>query len=171
MAQTTNSGLPYALYQDNRSNSTHPGEWYARAKHLKTLTFEQFIKHIAEHGSNFTRAEIAGVLYKMQDCLLELLMQGYKVTIGDLGTFYLTITSTAAPTLEEFNVSTNITAVNLRFLPSGKDINNLTSKELRKGTRFINVADLITKSTKPAVDAQFAEDDEEADDEEAGGGV
>jgi len=167
MAQTTNSGLPYALYQDNRRTSAYNGQWYARAKHIKTLTFEQFIKHIAEHGSNFTRAEIAGVLYKMQDCLLELLMQGYKVGIGDLGTFYLTISSRPAAKFEDFNVSENITAVNLRFLPSGRDINNLTSKELRKGTRFINVADLVAPSEKAAVDAKY----DDGEEEEPGGGV
>lgn len=171
MAQTTNSGLPYALYQDNRRNSNHQGEWYARAKHLKTLSFEQFIKHIAEHGSNFTRADIAGVLYKMQDCLLELLLQGYKVTIGDLGTFYLTISTKPAATIDLFSVSSNIAGVNLRFLPSGKDINNLTSKELRKGTRFINVADLVAPSEKAAVDAKHEEDAEEPGGEEPGGGV
>lgn len=163
MAQTTNSGLPYGLYQDNRRTSTHQGQWYARVKHLRTLSFEQFIKHIAEHGSNFTRAEISGVLYKMQDCLLELLMQGYKVCIGDLGTFYLTISTKPAVKIEDFNVNTNIEAVNLRFRPSGRDINNLTSKELRKGTRFIAVSGLVSPSEKGGLDELMAGDDESED--------
>lgn len=166
MAQTTNSGLPYALYRDDRKTSANQGKWYARVKYLKTVTFEQFIKHISEHGSNFTRAEIAGVLYKMQDCLLELLMQGYKVEIGDLGTFYITISTSPADSIEAFNVSTNIKAANLRFRPCGKDINNLTSKELRKGTRFIPVSSLVSPSEKDGVMEQFA-----VAEEEGGGGV
>ena len=160
------TGIPYRLYQDNRSNSTHPGEWYAKAKAFGTVDLDGLAEHVAAHGSTFTKADIAGVLYKMQDCLLELLLQGYKVTIGDLGTFYLTISTKPAATIDDFSVSSNIAGVNLRFLPSGKDINNLTSKELRKGTRFINVADLVAPSEKAAVDAKHEEDAEEP-----GGGV
>ena len=142
--EATGSGLPYVLYQDNRENSKYRGQWYARVRAIKTMTFEEFIKHIAEHGSNFTRAEISGVLYKMQDCLLELLMSGNKVQIGDLGTFYMTITSTPAPTIEDFTVSSNIKAVNLRFAASRRKINNLSSKQLRQQTRLISMRDLVT---------------------------
>ena len=158
---TTNSGVPYILYQDTRSTSNHRGEWYARVRALRTVTWEQFIQHIAQHGSNFTRAEIAGVLYKMQDCLLELLMQGYKVQMGDLGTFYLTIESTSAPTIEDFNVAENIKAIRLRFLPCRRDINNLSSVELRKGTRLIDVRDLETTKERAAYTAATSGEEED----------
>lgn len=151
MAEITNSGLPYGIFQEKRESSDFKGQYYARAKHIKTVSFTEFIKHIASHGSNFTRAEISGVLYKMQDCLLELLAQGYKVEMGDLGTFYMSISSSPAVTLNDFNVSKNITGVHLRFAASRKQINNLSSTELRKNMKFVNIADLVTDSVKDVI--------------------
>lgn len=162
MANTA-SALPYSLYRETRESSRFNGQWYARARHLKTYTFEEFIKHIADHGASFTRAEAAAVMYKMQDCLLELLLSGNKVTIGDLGTFYLSISTKPAANLEEFNVAENIVGVNLRFAASRRDLNNLTSPTLRKQTRFINVQDLVTEKER----AQFNTALEEAAEDQA----
>lgn len=157
---TSNSALPYSLYQNNNQTSSYYKKWYARARHLKTLTFEEFIKHIAAHGSSFTRAEVAGVMYKMQDCLIELLSSGVKIDFGDLGTFYLSITSSPAESIEEFNVTENIKGVHLRFAPSRKDINNLTSPELMKTTRFINVQSLVTDKERSAYNEAVKSDEE-----------
>lgn len=156
----SSSALPYSLYQNNQESSTHYKKWYARARHLKTLTFEEFIKHIAAHGSNFTRAEVAGVMYKMQDCLIELIASGYKVDFGDLGTFYLSISSKPAESIDNFNVTENIVGVHLRFAPSRKDINNLTSPELMKTTRFINIQSLITEKERTAYNDGIKADEE-----------
>lgn len=156
---TTNSGLPYANYQCKNESSRYNGKWYARARHLKTLTFNQFIQHIAEHGSNFTRAEVAGVAYKMQDCLLELLLAGNKVQFGEIGTFYLSIQSKPADTLQDFNVSEHIKGVKLNFAPNRANVNNLTAPSLLKLTRFINVQDLITDKERSEYNAATEETD------------
>lgn len=154
---TSNSSLPYSLYQDKRTNSKFRNKWYARARHLRTYSFEQFIQHIADHGSNFTRAEVAGVMYKMQDCLLELIQAGNKVDFGDLGTFYLSISSKPAETLELFNVAENIIGVNLKFAASRKASNNLTSPSLRAKTRFVNIQSLVTDTERTQYNAAIAE--------------
>ena len=82
------TGIPYKLYQDNRETSKFKGQWYARVKAFGTVDLDGLADHIASHGSTFTKADIAGVLYAMQDCILELLLSGQKVRFGDLGTFY-----------------------------------------------------------------------------------
>lgn len=167
MAKITNSNLVYALYQDNRSNSNHNGEWYARVKSLKTYTWEEFIQHVADHGSVFTRAEISGVMYKMLDCLIELLMTSNKVQFGDLGTFYITIKSKPAPTVTEFNVDQHITATRLRFLPSRTNLNDLSSPALRKVSKFKFIKDVVTENEIPSITTG----DSSEEDNEGGAGV
>ena len=71
------TGIPYKLYQDNRETSKFRGQWYARVKAFGTVDLDGLADHIASHGSTFTKADIAGVLYAMQDCILELLLSGH----------------------------------------------------------------------------------------------
>lgn len=136
------TGIPFKVYQDNRRNSNHQGEWYARAQAFGTTDLDGLAEHIAQHGSTFTKADIAGVLYTLQDCIMELLLSGQKVRFGDLGTFYLTIKTKPAATRTDFNVADNIEGVRLRFLPNQADDAALTSTRLREGVKFIDIADM-----------------------------
>lgn len=142
LTRNTGTGLPYKLYQDNRTNSNHRGEWYARAKSAGTVDLDGLAEHIARHGSGVTKAEMAGVLYTLQDCIMELLLSGQRVKLGDLGTFYLTIRSKPAPTRAGFNVAEHIDGVRLRFLPSQADDAGLTATRLCDSVRFIDVDEL-----------------------------
>ena len=151
------TGIPYKLYQDNRETSKFKGQWYARVKAFGTVDLDGLADHIASHGSTFTKADIAGVLYAMQDCILELLLSGQKVRFGDLGTFYLSISSKPAETLELFNVAENIIGVNLKFAASRKASNNLTSPSLRAKTRFVNIQSLVTDTERTQYNAAIAE--------------
>lgn len=136
------TGIPYRLYQDNRSNSTHPGEWYARAKAFGTVDLDGLAEHIAAHGSTFTKADIAGVLYTLQDCVMELLLSGQKVRFGDLGTFYVGLKSKAAPTRAGFNTAEHIEGVRLGFTPSREEKAGLVSTRLKEGVKFIDLGDM-----------------------------
>lgn len=136
------TGIPFKLYQDNRSTSNHRGEWYARVKAFGTTDLDGLAEHIAQHGSTFTKADIAGVLYTLQDCIMELLLSGQKVRFGDLGTFYLTVKTKPAPNKDDFNAGENIEGVRLRFMPNMADNAGLTSTRLREGVKFINLADM-----------------------------
>lgn len=152
------TGIPYRLYQDNRSNSTHPGEWYARAKAFGTVDLDGLAEHIAAHGSTFTKADIAGVLYTLQDCVMELLLSGQKVRFGDLGTFYVGLKSKAAPTRADFNTAEHIEGVHLRFMANQADKLGLTSTRLREGVKFIDLGGMA------------GIEDDEGDEEELPGG-
>lgn len=136
------TGIPFKVYQDNRRNSNHQGEWYARAQAFGTTDLDGLAEHIAQHGSTFTKADIAGVLYTLQDCIMELLLSGQKVRFGDLGTFYLTISTKPAPTRADFTVADNIEGVRLRFQPARDKDAGLTSTRLREGVKFIDIADM-----------------------------
>lgn len=141
---SSNTGLPYVLYQDNRETSRYNGQYYARSKMLKTVTFEGLIDHIAEHASTFSRAEVAGVMYQLQDCIMELLQQGNRVQLGNLGSFSLTLQSKPAETIEAFNVNTNVVGIRLRFLPSRTKRSNLSSRSIKDSTKLIYWTKLLT---------------------------
>lgn len=136
------TGIPYKLYQDNRETSKFKGQWYARVKAFGTVDLDGLADHIASHGSTFTKADIAGVLYAMQDCILELLLSGQKVRFGDLGTFYLTIKSRPAPTRADYSTAEHVDGVRLRFLPNLADDAGMTSTRLAEGVRFINIGEM-----------------------------
>lgn len=60
----------------------------------------------------------------MSDCLRELLLEGYKISLGDLGSFYLSLSSDGADSAEEFNPLYNIRNVNVRW-DRGKNFSDL----------------------------------------------
>ncbi|WP_455634850.1 HU family DNA-binding protein [Parabacteroides sp.] len=99
---------------------------YAKNQVTKVMSFDDFVKHISDHNGVFTRGTVKGVVSDTCSCLVEQLLNGYKVQFGELGIFSISITSEPAATLKEFT-SDNIKAVNLLFTP-GADFENLRSK-------------------------------------------
>jgi hypothetical protein len=88
------------------------------------------------------------VAIKLQNCLLEQLLEGKKVQFGDLGTFYLAVKSEGTAKEEDFNLGVNIKGLYLRFAPSRQDVNDLSSKALKKKADFMLAKDLIETKKK-----------------------
>ena len=80
--------------------------------------------------------------------MLEQLLEGKKVQFGELGVFYLSVKSTGANKEEDFNLGVNINGLFLCFAPSRTDVNNLSSKMLKKKASFMNVKDLVESKAK-----------------------
>lgn len=99
---------------------------YAKNQVTKLMTFDEFVKHIAEHNGVFTRGTVKGVVSDTCSCLVEMLLNGYKVNFGELGTFGLSITCEPAESLVKFTAD-NIKEVNILFTP-GEDFENLRSR-------------------------------------------
>lgn len=99
---------------------------YAKNQLKKVMTFDEFVKHISDHNGVFTRGTVKGVVSDTCTCLVEQLLNGYKVAFGELGVFSISLTCDPAPSLKEFSTD-NIKAVNLLFTP-GADFENLRSK-------------------------------------------
>ena len=132
----------YKTYVNQMRNSKMFGKVYARIVSLKTMTYPELCKHMAEHNSVYGTDVCLGVANKLQSCILEQLMEGKKVQFGDLGTFYLSTHTTGADSEEEFNLASNIRGIYLRFQPSRMDLNDLTSKSLKKRASLLNVKEL-----------------------------
>ena len=102
---------------------------------------------MSEHNSVYGEDVCLGVANKLQNCMLEQLLEGKKVQFGELGVFYLSVKSTGADKEEDFNLGINIQGLYLCFAPSRTDVNNLSSKMLKKKASFLNVKDMVF--TKP----------------------
>ena len=119
------------------------GKYYGKVRTTKTMTYRELIKHMAEHNTVYGEDVCQGVSLKLANCLLEQLLEGKKVQFGELGTFYLSVKSSGADDEEKFNLGTDIKGLYLRFQPSRRDINDLSSKSLKKRATFMNVKDLL----------------------------
>ena len=99
---------------------------YAKNQVTKVMTFDEFVKHIADHNGVFTRGTVKGVVSDTCSCLVEMLLNGYKVQFGELGIFGISITCEPADSLDKFTAA-NIKTVNILFTP-GEDLENLRSR-------------------------------------------
>ena len=138
----------YKLYKNLISTSKNYGQSYARVVTTNTMSYQELCRHMSEHNSIYGEDVCLGVANKLQSCILEQLLEGKKVQFVELGTFYLDVKSTGADTEEEFSVNTNIKGLYLRFAPSRTDVNNLSSKMLKKLATFMNAKELLEPKTK-----------------------
>lgn len=96
---------------------------FAVAQYAEVMTIEKFARHIATHGCVYSRADISAILYLAVDCMREMLLNGRKVRLGDLGDFSVTLASKGAETADKFSAA-NITAVNVVW-DCGQEFKNL----------------------------------------------
>ncbi|MGM9673983.1 MAG: DNA-binding protein [Bacteroidaceae bacterium] len=83
---------------------------YAIAQYAEVMTIDKFARHIASHGSVYSRADISAILLMAVDCMREQLLEGKKIRMGDLGDFSVLLSSKGAETADKFTAQ-NITGV------------------------------------------------------------
>ena len=99
---------------------------YAKNQVSEIWTLEKFAKHISDHNGVYSRGTVKGVISDMCECLVEQLLNGNKIQLGELGTFGISISSVGADSIEKFTAR-NIKAVNILFAP-GEDFENLLGR-------------------------------------------
>ena len=136
--------------QNNNEKTAAYGKWYGRVVNTKTMSYQEPCKHMSEHNSVYGEDVCLGVANKLQNCMLEQLLEGKKVQFGELGTFYLSVKSSGTLKESDYNLGANIQGLYLCFAPSRTDVNNLSSKMLKKKASFMNVKDLVESKQKPS---------------------
>lgn len=99
---------------------------YAKNQVSEIWSLEKFAKHISDHNGVYSRGTVKGVISDICECLVEQLLNGNKIQLGELGTFGISISSEGAESIEKF-ASKNIKAVNILFSP-GADFENLIGR-------------------------------------------
>ena len=97
-----------------------PKKAYAKSQYTNILTLDKFAGHIASHGSKYNRADIYAVLMQTVDCMREMLLEGKRIEMGDLGVFSISIQSRGAENLETFNPAIHIEQLNVNWTPSDR---------------------------------------------------
>ncbi len=112
---------------------------FAISQYTDIMTIEKFAKHITSHGSVYSRADISAILYIAVDCMREMLLEGKKIRLGDLGDFSLLLTSKGAEGDDaEFNLvaSRSAQAAVIKAIKEGKtnvDLNAPTTPDNTPG--------------------------------------
>ena len=103
MAANTKGTLKYRKIQRTPQTGENAGKkkWYATAVTDREMSFEDFVSHISDHGSPYSRGCIHGVLMDALDHLQELILDGKSVRLGELGLFSMGMTSRAEDTRDE----------------------------------------------------------------------
>ena len=150
-------------------NPIHPEKGslaYAKAQVNEVMSFRKFVQHIADHGG-YTRGKVKGVLSDMCTCLVEMLLEGKKIQLDELGDFWISLSSDGAESCEKFTAD-NIKAVNIVFTP-GVDFENLLSRAEFEtvASRSAQAATLKAEKTgKSTVDLEAAKKKPTTDKEE-----
>ena len=92
-------------------------KFYANPQVSENISLSAFCRHIASHGSVYNRADIQSVLTQTVDCLREMLLKGYQVSLGDLGSFNIGLNSKGTATAEDFNPNVHIKEVKVNWTP------------------------------------------------------
>ena len=97
---------------------------YAYAQSDLFMGIEQFAEHISSHGSLYSEDIVEGVLKKAVKCMVEKLKEGYKIDLGALGMFYVTIINKGwqelPENLKDFNPTIHISGLNVVWERSDK---------------------------------------------------
>ena len=149
----------------NPMEKNEPAKYYASAQTNSVMNLNQFAKHIATHGSVYRRADIAAVLTMAVDCLREMLLNGTKVQLGDLGNFYVTFSSEGALTANEFNPDIHIKKVNVNW-ERGIDFLNLKEDATFNQVAIRSVQKKVLKAVKNGDSTVTIVEDEEDSTEE-----
>lgn len=118
----------------NPMDRTAEPKFYASAQCSKVMGMEEFAKHISTHGCVYSRADVRAILTLAVDCLREMLLNGNKVQLGDLGNFYISLNSEGTLTAAEFDPYIHVKSVNVNW-ERGADFENLKDE-----TEFNQVA-------------------------------
>ena len=119
--------IEYSIYM--MGNPIKPEEApkaYAKNQVREIWDLNKFCKHIASHNAGYSRGMVKAILSDMCDCLVEQLLNGNKIKLGEFGIFSLSISCEGAESLDKFTED-NIKEVNINFNP-GIDLVNLRPK-------------------------------------------
>ena len=93
------------FYKNKIQGHKNFGKVYARAKNNEPIEIDELAKHIAQHGSPYTKDVILGVLSKIATCIRELVLNGTPVKIADLCIFTPAVTTRPANDVEAFTLT------------------------------------------------------------------
>ena len=145
-----------------------PAKAYATNQMREQWNLEKFSKHIADHNGVYSRGTVKGVIADMCECLVEQLLNGNKIKLGELGDFSVSLSSEGAESISEF-ATDNIKAVNIVFTP-GEDFENLVDRADFNAVTSRKVQAAALKAVKEGADTIDISKDTKSDTSDSASG-
>ena len=122
-------------YKNTNEKNNGFGKTYGRLVHQDTMNTSDLCRHMMKHGTIFTSDVVKGVVEKFIQCFEELLLEGNKIKLDGLGTFYLSINTEGVATEKDFTAN-NVKAIRVKFIGDQSKESEYATKMLTNKARF-----------------------------------
>ena len=122
-------------YKNNNSKNSAYGKTYGRLVCHDTMNTSDLCRHMMKHGTIFTSDVVKGVVEKFINCFEELLMEGNKIKLDGLGTFYLSINTEGVSDSDKFTAN-NVKAIRIKFIGDQCKESEYATKMLTSKAKF-----------------------------------
>ena len=127
-------------YKNNNSKNSAYGKTYGRLVYHDTMSTSDLCRHMMKHGTIFTSDVVKGVVEKFIQCFEELLLEGNKIKLDGLGTFYLSINTEGVANEKDFTAN-NVKAIRVKFIGDQSKESEYATKMLTNKARFRSLAE------------------------------
>ena len=127
-------------YKNNNSKNSAYGKTYGRLVYHDTMSTSDLCRHMMKHGTIFTSDVVKGVVEKFIQCFEELLLEGNKIKLDGLGTFYLSINTEGVANEKDFSAN-NVKAIRVKFIGDQGKESEYATKMLTNKARFRSLAE------------------------------
>ena len=122
-------------YKNNNSKNSAYGKTYGRLVYHDTMSTSDLCRHMMKHGTIFTSDVVKGVVEKFIQCFEELLLEGNKIKLDGLGTFYLSINTEGVANEKDFTAN-NVKAIRVKFIGDQSKESEYATKMLTSKAKF-----------------------------------
>ena len=112
----------------------------------------------------FSKGTILGILSELSGCIRELILQGYKIDLGELGTLTPAITCKGAVTMADFTAQ-NITDLKVNFAKGSALLNLRRDAEFEQTTTRAAQAAALNAQKEGKTNADWTPKEDEGNDE------
>ena len=134
-------------YKNNNSKNSAYGKTYGRLVCHDTMNTSDLCRHMMKHGTIFTSDVVKGVVEKFINCFEELLMEGNKIKLDGLGTFYLSINTEGVSDSDKFTAN-NVKAIRIKFIGDQSKESEYATKMLTSKAKFQSMGNESTSESE-----------------------
>ena len=122
-------------YKNNNSKNNAYGKTYGRLVYVDTLDTSDLCRHMMKHGTIYTPDVVKGVVERFVMCFEELLLEGNKIKLDGLGTFYLSVSTEGVDNEDQFTAN-NVKAIRIKFIGDQSKESEYATKMLTNKAKF-----------------------------------
>ena len=132
--------IKYSLVMRGKpGNPEAPKQVFASAQSAKKMSLEEVDKNIKQHGCAYSVGDFLAIANMLAQATADLLKDGYRVELDELGEFYVTLGCEGAESMDDFRPDEHIKEVRVHWTPSD------AFKDLRQGATFEETLDRRTE--------------------------